>query len=62
MLQNIKNTPEKRGIFYCTSGAIAPTGQTAAHVPHEIHFDVSITHLPSAPIEIAATGHIPIQV
>lgn len=49
-------------MFYCASGAIAPTGQTAAHVPQEMHFAGSITHLPSAPIEIAATGHIPIHV
>ena len=47
---------------YFASGAIAATGHTAAHVPHEIHFAGSITHLPSAPVEIAITGHAPIQV
>ena len=54
--------PAIRRDFYCTSGAIAPTGQIAAHVPHEIHLLGSITHLPSAPVEIAATGQTPIQV
>lgn len=44
------------------SGAIAFTGQIAAHVPQEIHFVGSITHLPSAPTDIAHTGHAPIHV
>ena len=44
------------------SGAIAPTGQIDAHVPHEIHLLGSITHLPSGPVDIAHTGHIPIHV
>lgn len=44
------------------SGAIAFTGQIAAHVPHEMHFDGSITHLPSAPTDIAHTGHAPMHV
>ena len=48
--------------FYFTSGAIAATGHTAAHVPHEMHFAGSITHLPSAPVEIAITGHAPMHV
>ncbi len=51
------------GIFiYILSGPIALTGHTAAHVPHEIHFDASITHFPSAPILIAPTGQMPIHV
>ncbi len=50
-------------VFYIpVSGAIALTGQSAAHVPHEIHFDGSITHFPSAPTEIAHTGHAPMHV
>ena len=47
------------GIFY--SWEIAPTGQIDAHVPHDIHFDGSITHLPSAPTDMAPTGHMPMQ-
>lgn len=49
-------------LFYFASGAIAATGQTAAHVPQDIHFAGSITHLPSAPVEIAITGHAPMHV
>ena len=48
--------------FYCISGAIAATGHIAAHVPHDIHFCGSITHLPSGPVLIAHTGHAPIHV
>ena len=44
------------------SGVIAPIGQTDAHVPHEIHLDLSMTYLPSGPWEIAPTGHIPAHV
>ena len=43
------------------SDAIAPTGQMDAHVPHEIHFLGSITHMPSGPVDIAQTGHIPMH-
>ena len=54
----LKN-PAEAGFFY--SCAIALTGQIDAHVPQEIHLLVSITHLPSAPTDIAPTGHMPIQ-
>ena len=57
-----KKPPNGGFVFYCASGPIAETGQTAAQVPHEIHFCGSITHLPSAPILIAPTGQIPIHV
>lgn len=63
--QQIKRQNKKSptgDFFYILSGPIAPTGHTAAHVPHEIHFDASITHLPSAPMLIAPTGQIPIHV
>jgi hypothetical protein len=40
--------------FYSSSGA--PTGQTPAQVPQEIHADASITNL-SSPCEIHPTGH-----
>ena len=42
-------------------GAIAPIGHTDAHVPHEMHFDLSIVYFPSEPGAIAPTGHIPAQ-
>jgi hypothetical protein len=42
-------------------GAIAPIGHTDAHVPHEMHFDLSIAYFPSEPGAIAPTGHIPAQ-
>ena len=47
---------------YCASGAIADIGHSAAHVPHEMHFAGSMTHLPSAAVDIAITGHAPIHV
>ena len=62
----IKNHPDGRlKHFMCliyASGAIAPTGHIEAHVPHEIHFAGSMTHLPSGPVDIAQTGHIPMHV
>lgn len=39
---------------------IAPTGQTPAHVPHEMHDASSISNFPS-PSAIAFTGHSPAQ-
>ena len=39
---------------YSSSGA--DTGQTPAHVPHEIHADCSISNLES-PCDIHPTGH-----
>ena len=63
---DIKKKSPRRGIFFVRivyiSGAIAQTGQIDAHVPHEMHFDGSITHLPSASTDIAATGHMPMHV
>ena len=41
-------------IFYSSSGA--PTGQTPAQVPQEIHADASITNL-SSPCDMHPTGH-----
>ena len=52
------------GIWFCYAswlGVIAPIGHTDAHVPHEMHFDLSIANFPSGPTAIAPTGHIPAQ-
>lgn len=66
MFVNIKQKNRQMAVlfllYYFASGAIAPTGQIDAHVPQEIHLLGSITHLPSGPVEIAITGHIPIHV
>jgi len=48
------------GLFY--SGFIALTGHIDAHVPHETHFAGSITHLPSASVDIAPIGQTPAHV
>ena len=42
--------------YYSSYGA--PTGQTPAQVPQEIHLEASISHLPSVFTEIAPIGHI----
>lgn len=60
----IKNggvAPQSVQVIYYCAGAIAETGQMDAHVPHDTHFVGSITHLPSGPTLIAATGHMPMH-